>query len=70
MVTEVAIKHGGWKKQLAYVMCRLVIEKQAAEMLGIPEEDLFFKFLSELIISIGTAFGTKKDKSEHKNSLI
>ena len=52
-------------------LCNVPIghRKQAAEMLGIPEEDLFFKF-AELIISIGTAFGTKKDKSEHKNSLI
>ena len=44
MVTEAAIKHGGWKKTVGLCNVPIGHRKQAAEMLGIPEEDLFFKF--------------------------
>lgn len=69
MVTEAAIKHGGWKKKLAYVMCRLVIENKRPKCWEFQKKTYSLNLL-ELIISIGTVFGTKKDKSEHKNSLI
>jgi len=44
MVTEAAIKHGGWKKTAGLCNVPIGHKKQAAEKLGIPEEDLFFKF--------------------------
>ncbi|MGL5492007.1 MAG: 6-phospho-beta-glucosidase, partial [Enterococcus faecalis] len=44
MVTEAAIKHGGWKKTVGLCIVPIGHRKHAAEMLGIPEEDLFFKF--------------------------
>lgn len=69
MVTEAAIKHGGWKKTVGLCNVPIGHRKQAAEMLGIQKKTYSLNLL-ELIISIGTAFGTKKDKSEHKNSLI
>ena len=44
MVTEAAIKHGGWKKTVG--LCNVPIGhcSTASEKLGIPEEELFFKF--------------------------
>ena len=44
MVTEAAIKHGGWEKTLG--LCNVPIGhcSSAADKLGIPEKDLFFKF--------------------------
>lgn len=44
MVTEAAIKHGGWAKTIG--LCNVPIGhcKMAAEKLELPEEDLFFKF--------------------------
>ena len=56
------------EKQLAYVMCRLVIENKRPKCWEFQKKTYSLNLL-ELIIS-GTAFGTKKDKSEHKNSLI
>lgn len=44
MVTEAAIKHGGWKKTAGLCNVPIGHRKQAAEKLGVPEEDLFFKF--------------------------
>lgn len=44
MVTEAAIKHGGWKKTAGLCNVPIGHRKQAAEKLGLPEEDLFFKF--------------------------
>lgn len=44
MVTEAAIKHGGWEKTLG--LCNVPIGhcSSAADKLGIPEKELFFKF--------------------------
>lgn len=44
MVTEAAIKHGGWAKTIG--LCNVPIGhcKMAAEKLELPEEDLFFKY--------------------------
>ena len=44
MVTEAAIMHGGWKKTVG--LCNVPIGhcSTASEKLGIPEEELFFKF--------------------------
>lgn len=44
MVTEAAIKHGGWEKTVG--LCNVPIGhcSTAAEKLGVPEEELFFKF--------------------------
>lgn len=44
MVTEAAIKHGGWKKTAGLCNVPIGHRKQAAEKLGLPEDDLFFKF--------------------------
>jgi len=44
MVTEAAIKHGGWKKTAGLCNVPIGHRKQAAEKLGLPEEELFFKF--------------------------
>ena len=44
MVTEAAIKHGGWKKTVGLCNVPIGHRKMAAEKLDIPEEDLFFKF--------------------------
>lgn len=44
MVTEAAIKHGGWTKTAGLCNVPIGHKKQAAEKLGIPEEDLTFKF--------------------------
>lgn len=43
VAVETAVKHGGWEKTIG--LCNIPIghRKQAAEMLGIPEEDLFLK---------------------------
>lgn len=44
MVTEAAIKHGGWKRTVG--LCNVPIGhiKAAADELGVEEDDLFFKF--------------------------
>lgn len=44
MVTEAAIKHGGWKKTVG--LCNVPIGhcSTASQKLGIPEDELFFKF--------------------------
>lgn len=44
MVTEAAIKYGGWERTLG--LCNVPIGhcSMAAEKLGVPEEELFFKF--------------------------
>lgn len=44
MVTEAAIKHGGWKKTVGLCNVPIGHRKMAAEKLDLPEEDLFFKF--------------------------
>ncbi|MGX7419335.1 6-phospho-beta-glucosidase [Carnobacterium gallinarum] len=44
MVTEAAIKHGGWKKTAGLCNVPIGHSKQAAEKLGIPEKDLFIKY--------------------------
>ncbi|WP_326716713.1 6-phospho-beta-glucosidase [Vagococcus jeotgali] len=44
MVTEAAIKYGGWKKTVGLCNVPIGHRKQAAEALNIPEDDLFFKF--------------------------
>ncbi len=44
MVTEAAIKHGGWTKTAGLCNVPIGHRKQAAEKLNMPEEDLFFKF--------------------------
>ncbi|MGY3750565.1 6-phospho-beta-glucosidase [Vagococcus acidifermentans] len=44
MVTEAAIKHGGWKKTAGLCNVPIGHKKQAAEKLGIDEDKLFFKF--------------------------
>ncbi|WP_027109083.1 6-phospho-beta-glucosidase [Lacticigenium naphthae] len=44
IVTEAAIKHGGWKKTVGLCNVPIGHRKMAAEKLAIPEEDLFFKF--------------------------
>lgn len=44
MVTEAAIRHGGWKKTVGLCNVPIGHRKMAAEKLNIPEEDLFFKF--------------------------
>ena len=44
IVTEAAIKHGGWKKTVG--LCNVPIGhcSTASQKLGIPEDELFFKF--------------------------
>ncbi|MGY3748172.1 6-phospho-beta-glucosidase [Vagococcus salmoninarum] len=44
MVTEAAIKHGGWKKTAGLCNVPIGHSKQAAEKLGVPEEELFIKY--------------------------
>ncbi|MDT2812349.1 6-phospho-beta-glucosidase [Vagococcus lutrae] len=44
MVTEAAIKHAGWKKTIGLCNVPIGHTKQAAEKLGVPEEDLFVKY--------------------------
>lgn len=44
MVTEAAIKHGGWKKTAGLCNVPIGHRKQAAEKLNLPEDELFFKF--------------------------
>lgn len=44
MVTEAAIKYGGWKKTAGLCNVPIGHKKQAAEKLDIPEKELFFKF--------------------------
>lgn len=44
MVTEAAIRHGGWKKTVGLCNVPIGHRKMAAEKLDLPEEDLFFKF--------------------------
>lgn len=44
MVTEAAIKHGGWAKTAGLCNVPIGHRKQAAEKLNVPEEELFFKF--------------------------
>lgn len=44
MVTEAAIKHGGWKRTVGLCNVPIGSSKRAAETLNIPEEDLFIKY--------------------------
>lgn len=44
MVTEAAIKVGGWSKTAGLCNVPIGHKKQAAEKLGLPEDELFFKF--------------------------
>lgn len=44
MVTEAAIKHGGWKRTAGLCNVPITHRKTAAEILDVPEQDLFFKF--------------------------
>ncbi|MGX6978374.1 6-phospho-beta-glucosidase [Vagococcus elongatus] len=44
MVTEAAIKHGGWKKTVGLCNVPIGHTKQAAEKLGLTEDDIFVKY--------------------------
>lgn len=44
MITEAAIKYGGWNKTVGLCNVPINCMKQDSKALGIPEEDLFFKF--------------------------
>lgn len=44
MVTEAAIKHGGWKRTAGLCNVPIGHSKQAADQLGVPEEELFIKY--------------------------
>ena len=67
MVTEAAIKHAGWKKTIGLCNVPIGHTKQAAEKLGVLEEDLFVKYREELIISTGIVYGIKKEMNEQMN---
>lgn len=44
MVTEAAVKYGGWKKTVGLCNVPIGHKKEDSEKLGIPENELFFKF--------------------------
>ncbi len=44
MVTEAAIKHGGWERTLGLCNVPIGHTKGGSEALGIPEEELFFHY--------------------------
>lgn len=44
MITEAAIKYGGWNKTVGLCNVPINLMKQDSKALEIPEEDLFFKF--------------------------
>lgn len=44
MVTEAAIKYGGWDRTVGLCNVPINLVKQDSKALGIPEENLFFKF--------------------------